>query len=1060
MKDDKEKPRFSAKTRADARNLIKFWKQREGDIGYLGELFEEIIADDEFKATGTIDVEATIGDVNSAVPVKIDTRDAAGNKSTVAQEANMTIDEAAALLKASPIFTEYLEPADNGGYICPVCGNGSGDDKTGATLYDGGTKLGCRHCGTNFTNVDICALACGQKITGGEITGKDFVSAVKFGAEKLGETVDGVADVSAFEERKNSLSSKAKTKDPATEKARAEMRQRDIETAQANIENLPVEERRGLTLETLTKFGVGYIADWKPTKSRVEAKYYTPSKRIIIPHCDGSYTARLADSIQNYNDWAQKNFKKKQIEGRVAPFNFETNYNEGEILLVTEGAIDAASIWQATGGKYRASATTSADGYKKFAAMATMWQVKPRVIVLYDADKTGREKAVSLVKLLKEKKIRAVAKFLSDKVTKIDANDILQAQGDDALAKIVDDIVYVAQIELDALSFSNADNQPKLLPSADNQSDGAGNDDTSDNHEQSAVDAAAETEETADNQPAGNQRDDTEPVAVEEKKVSGDVVKKILSRCDCRRNKAGNITAVKSTAANYRLIFERDPVLDGLFGYDEFQQADVFLKLPPWKKELSRKHEQWQDSDDSALRVYLRETYTELKDDRLYRDYFNVFSRKRSFHEVKDWLAELPSWDGVARAEKLFVDYLKVDDTPYAREVTMNFLFGALARIYAPGCEYQTVLVLQGNQGIGKSGILKMLGGKWHVILSDSVEDPHAVDTIQNGWLVELEEFWAGSKAEVKALKSFLSRPYDDRRAPYARRAQKSLRHCVFAITINNKEFLKDATGNRRYVILHCKAERNDNSGIVRLKKEIVAQIWAEALYKFRQKFPDNDAITVAALELSNDARLAAENIAQEHMVDDSVSAEIEGFLNQKIPVEEIWASATKEERRTFFKRGYLELDAAEAKYRLRDIPAIEKEKIAEIYATATKIEVPTKTGEITTYRFRGIRYRLETCAAEIANECFGTDARRMCYRINEVLAEQVEGWQLATKPDGLARQQKNFAGVYGHQRQYYFRVDAPPDEDNNSDSVDNSDGDDFKPAFEEENPDDIPTPF
>ena len=494
----------------------------------------------------------------------------------------------------------------------------------------------------------------------------------------------------------------------------------------------------------------------------------------------------------------------------------------------------------------------------------------------------------------------------------------------------------------------------------------------------------------------------------------------IADMCDWHVDRYGDKTAVKSTAANYKRIFDNDPVIDGLFGYDEFQQSDVFLRPAPWKKKFIP-NEPWQDSDDSALRVYLRETYTELANEKLCADYLSVYSRRRSFHVIRDWLESLPAWDGVERAKTLFIDYLRADDSEFTREVTMNWLTGALARIFYPGCEYQTALVLNGAQGIGKSGITKMLGNKWHVALKDSVEDSHAIDVIQNGWIVEIEEFWAGSKAEVSALKAFISASADDRRAAYARRAQKALRHCAFVITCNDEQFLKDVTGNRRFLIIHCNAERLDNSAIKKLTPEIIGQVWAEVLVKFRQQFPTDEDFDANKLELPQDMRVQAEHIAQGYMYDDGLAAEIGSFLDRKIPHANIWEELTKEQRRKFVVDNYIELDEVETEEILKDEPQVIRD---EILNTASPVEISTgKDRSVTRYRFRGVRYRDETCAAEIFNECFGNDNRKKIRRINEILPTLM-GWQLRVKPDGREVRQKNFAACYGDQKRIYYRID------------------------------------
>ena len=149
------------------------------------------------------------------------------------------------------------------------------------------------------------------------------------------------------------------------------------------------------------------------------------------------------------------------------------------------------------------------------------------------------------------------------------------------------------------------------------------------------------------------------------------------------------------------------------------------------------------------------------------------------------------------------LDWLNVADSKFVREVTLKWLTAAIARIFHPGCEFQWALVLHGNQKIGKGYILKRIGGKWYKAISDRVDDPHAVDTVKLVWIGEFKEMNGMRKADVNAIKDFIELPADTRRFAYARRAKTVLRHCVFAITVNDDSFLSDLTGNRRFLILH-----------------------------------------------------------------------------------------------------------------------------------------------------------------------------------------------------------------------------------------------------------------
>lgn len=479
--------------------------------------------------------------------------------------------------------------------------------------------------------------------------------------------------------------------------------------------------------------------------------------------------------------------------------------------------------------------------------------------------------------------------------------------------------------------------------------------------------------------------------------------------------------SIKATQANLDLIFENDPNLRGLVGYDEFQEMKVLLKPAPWNsKAKAGKGKEWGDADDAELRGYIRRNYAELKDKQGIEDTVVHFANRNAFHPVKNFFANLPAWDGVGRAETLFIKFLRVDDTPYAREVTMNWLTAAVARIFNPGCTYHTALVLQGAQGIGKSYLIERLGGEWYLELIESVDDTHASDAIQRGWLVEMKEMAATRKAEINNVKAFIERSFETRRRVYEKHATTSYRHCVFAVTCNDDEFLKDPTGNRRYLILHCNSQM---FGYVEgLTDEYIQQIWAEVYHRYCELF--KEGFDEEKLSLSREHKIEAETVAAKYVQDDGLTTEIKGYLDTKIPPQVIWQVLTREERRKFiadgnikFVKGFDELKAR-IKARGRGTRDVEIEKLQTIFASETVRD----SGDLSI--IYGSEYRQHICAAEIFNECFGSDNRKKMFRINEILST-LEGWHLGERL-------RNANPAYPDQKKPYYRdaenipTDAP----------------------------------
>ena len=518
------------------------------------------------------------------------------------------------------------------------------------------------------------------------------------------------------------------------------------------------------------------------------------------------------------------------------------------------------------------------------------------------------------------------------------------------------------------------------------------------------------------------------------------IVEMLRDVCERKVDSFGNEYGFKNNAANAKLIFTHDPVLDGLIGFDEFQQATVFLKLPPWKNNPVCVGTAFQDSDAAHVRVYLAETYDDFGSVQKIDDMLTVTADKNSFHPVKEWLKNLPAWDGKPRAETLFVDFLRVDDTPFAREVTLNWLTAALARIAYPGCNYQTALVLHGNQGIGKSYILERLGDKWYGVLSESIDDPHALDTIQGIWICELKEFRAARKADVNTLKAFIDTAVDSRRAAYERRSKPYPRHCVFGITVNDDGFLNDLTGNRRFPVLECKSARGEY--IEGLTDEYVAQVWAEVKAKFLQKFYADGKmirdlkVVGKLLELSRETKRQVEAVAEKFLRDDGVANEIQGYLDTPRPPQVIWLTFSRDERRKFIEDKKLYVGGGKREIERRIKSRTQRKSsinhdVDELYLLLTpenEGKLFVNAGDGNALILFGTELRNHICAAEIRNECFApNDKRNNMTRINEILPT-IEGWHAGERL-------RNLDPEYPDQKKVFYRDEPPPDETNKDDT-------------------------
>ena len=198
-----------------------------------------------------------------------------------------------------------------------------------------------------------------------------------------------------------------------------------------------------------------------------------------------------------------------------------------------------------------------------------------------------------------------------------------------------------------------------------------------------------------------------------------------------------------------------------------------------------------------------------------------------TYDSGQDYLKSL-KWDGVNRVDNWLTSVYGVEDNIYHRAVASNWLKGLVKRVMHPGCKFDYVLVLEGEQGTKKSSSLAVLGGNWYVETSMGTDTKDFFMLLQGKVLIEFSEGETNSRTDVKRMKAIISTGTDRYRPPYGRNMVDYPRRCVFAMTTNEGQYLKDETGNRRWLpvkTLHPEAN-------VEWLKENREQLLAEAYHR------------------------------------------------------------------------------------------------------------------------------------------------------------------------------------------------------------------------------------
>ena len=346
---------------------------------------------------------------------------------------------------------------------------------------------------------------------------------------------------------------------------------------------------------------------------------------------------------------------------------------------------------------------------------------------------------------------------------------------------------------------------------------------------------------------------------------------------------------LENTVPNLLLILRNDPAYAN-FAYNEMAHMVEVTGKVPWERPAGVKG--WLDSDTDGLKASLDSHYIPFST-RNHDVAFTTVSMERRFHPIRDYLDNLPPWDGVERIPTLLVRYLDADDTEYVRTVTKKTMAAAVARVYQPGIKFDCILVLDGEQGIGKSTLFKELASEAYysdsLQLSD-MDSKAAAEKIQGYWICEIAELAGLKKADQEKIKGFLSSSSDKYRPAYGRVVESHPRQGIMIATVNGEGgYLRDITGNRRFWVV--KLHQTEQVKRFDFSEEERTQIWAEAKHLYE-----------AGEELFLKGELVGEATAAQRdaLEEDERQGMVEEYLNTLLPAN--WSEMDVYARREYLR--------------------------------------------------------------------------------------------------------------------------------------------------------------
>ena len=288
-------------------------------------------------------------------------------------------------------------------------------------------------------------------------------------------------------------------------------------------------------------------------------------------------------------------------------------------------------------------------------------------------------------------------------------------------------------------------------------------------------------------------------------------------------------------------LMKIDDNLELILKYDEGLPRPAFNELTsnhemrgdvPWKKRQVASTQPVRD-DYAAYRRYISQTHRVQFSIDLIETVFRVCARDNSYSPVVDYLESVVDvWDGKSRVDTWLVDYLGCEDNAYYREVGRLILNAAATRAIHPGCKFDYVTIIEGPQGTGKSTLLDIISKGFFTSDETTLEGKDAMAKFSRYWIIEMCEMSGLKFADMNKLKAIITRNIDSYRPPYERNMIDVKRSSIFMGTTNDSEYLKDSTGNRRYLPI------KQGKGMIKLKelRADVDQLWGEIMSKHDSK--------------------------------------------------------------------------------------------------------------------------------------------------------------------------------------------------------------------------------
>lgn len=300
------------------------------------------------------------------------------------------------------------------------------------------------------------------------------------------------------------------------------------------------------------------------------------------------------------------------------------------------------------------------------------------------------------------------------------------------------------------------------------------------------------------------------------------------------RTKNGAIQRVSTN--NAELVLQHDPKFNETFKYNDFTQEPELSKAITIDDAVIKKGFM-DDMGILFIKSYLERHYGIAIKRSDVDEVVTIISGREAnrYNPQMNYFDEAEqSWDGVERASTFLAEFLGAPKTDMTTLITNIFFIGAVAKVYNPMIKFDFSLDIVGDQGTGKTTLLKKLGREFYVDTIQDFKNKDEYIKMQRALIVNDDEMQATNASGFDVIKKFLSTEMLEYRAPYGQKSVRHSKHFVVARTSNQVDYLKDKTGNRRFLPILSRKENQVKHPYADLTDELVTQFWGEMVHKYK----------------------------------------------------------------------------------------------------------------------------------------------------------------------------------------------------------------------------------